>query len=366
MALSNAPKVLFLDTIKLAKPQLSSFSKIANVIVCPVFLDLVVSPDGIQPNTSKTREEFLHDLGTKYKDVTGIYRHFKASESIKTTGRFDEELVSKLPSSLKFIAHNGAGYDQTDTAIFLLLGAIRNFSRALLHARQGTFNSQLPLSHDPEGKVLGILGMGGIGSALARRAKPFGLKVQYHNRRRLAEEKERETGATYVESMDQLLATSDIVSLNLPLTDATKHLISDDSFSKMKPTSILINTARGPIVDEAALVRALESGKIAGCGLDVYENEPQITKELLDHPNALCLPHVGTVTVETQTEMEAFQSRRICYIPYRRSTSFDKAVVFQRQSNVSPAYISFADGYYFDLGIIIMKFNFTPDWNILV
>ncbi|KIR51565.1 2-hydroxyacid dehydrogenase [Cryptococcus gattii Ru294] len=319
MALSNAPKVLFLDTIKLAKPQLSSFSKIANVI----------------PNTSKTREEFLHDLGTKYKDVTGIHRHFKASESIKITGRFDEELVSKLPSSLKFIVHNGAGYDQidispcttrniqvsnvpsavdnatADTAIFLLLGAIRNFSRALLHARQGTFNSQLPLSHDPEGKVLGILGMGGIGSALARRAKPFGLKLQYHNRRRLAEEKEKETGATYVESMEQLLATSDIVSLNLPLTAATRHLISDDAFSKMKPTSILINTARGPIVDEAALVRALESGKIAGCGLDVYENEPRITKELLDHPNALCLPHVGTVTVETQTEMEAVCLRNL-------------------------------------------------------
>lgn len=153
--------------------------------------------------------------------------------------------------------------------------------------------------------------MGGIGSALARRAKPFGLKVQYHNRRRLAEEKERETGATYVESMDQLLATSDIVSLNLPLTAATKHLISDEAFSKMKPTSILINTARGPIVDEAALVRALESGKIAGCGLDVYENEPQITKELLDHPNALCLPHVGTVTVETQMEMEAVCLRNL-------------------------------------------------------
>lgn len=88
MALSNAPKVLFLDTIKLAKPQLSSFSKIANVIVCTLFLELVVSPDRIQPNTSKTREEFLHDLGTKYKDVTGIYRHFKASESIKVSTPF--------------------------------------------------------------------------------------------------------------------------------------------------------------------------------------------------------------------------------------------------------------------------------------
>lgn len=189
--------------------------------------------------------------------------------------------------------------------MFLLLGAIRNFSKALLHARQGTFNSQLPLSHDPEGKVLGILGMGGIGSALARRATPFGLKVQYHNRRRIEESKEKGLNATYVEDVETLLKTSDIVSLHLPLTPATHHLISDKQFAMMKPSAVLINTARGPVVDEKALIRALEAGEIAGCGLDVYEHEPSIPSDLLNHPNALCLPHVGTVTVETQQEMEA-------------------------------------------------------------
>ncbi|WVQ85769.1 hypothetical protein IAT38_007936 [Cryptococcus sp. DSM 104549] len=319
MAILGKPKVLFLDAIKLAKPQFNAFTKVATVV----------------PNTSTSREEFLEDLKTKYPDVTGIYRHFKASESIRVTGRFDEELVSRLPKSLKFIAHNGAGYDQidipscsshsiqvsnvptavdgatADTAMFLLLGALRNFSRALAHARAGTFNSQLPLSHDPAGKVLGIVGMGGIGSALARRAAPFGMTVQYHNRRRVSAEKEREIGARYVESLDELLATSDVVSLNLPLTAGTKHLISDAAFAKMKPTAVLVNTARGPIVDEAALVRALETGEIAGCGLDVYEDEPRITPELLEHPNALCLPHVGTVTVETQTEMEAVCLRNL-------------------------------------------------------
>ncbi|WWD20512.1 hypothetical protein CI109_104988 [Kwoniella shandongensis] len=319
MTISNTPKVLFLDSIKLATSQLKSFQKVATVI----------------PNTSKSREEFLSDLNTKYKDVSGIYRHFKASESIKITGRFDEELVGRLPSKLKFIAHNGAGYDQidipsctsrgiqvsnvptavdeatADTAMFLLIGAIRQFSLALSHARAGTFNSQIPLSNDPKGKVLGIIGMGGIGSALARRALPFGMKVQYHNRKRVSPEKEQEINAKYVDTLDELLSTSDVISLNLPLNDKTKHLISDSAFAKMKPSAILINTARGPIVDEAALVRALEEGKIAGCGLDVYEDEPRITQALLDNPKALCLPHVGTVTVETQTEMEAVCLRNL-------------------------------------------------------
>ncbi|KAK8850328.1 hypothetical protein IAR55_004245 [Kwoniella newhampshirensis] len=319
MTISNTPKVLFLDSIKLATGQLKAFNKVATVI----------------PNTSTNREEFISDLSTKYKDVSGIYRHFKASESIRITGRFDEELVSKLPLKLKFIAHNGAGYDQidipsctargiqvsnvptavddatADTAMFLLIGALRQFSLALSHAKAGTFNSKIPLSHDPKGKVLGIVGMGGIGSALARRAKPFGMTVQYHNRSRVSPEKEQEMGVTYVESLDELLSTSDVISLNLPLNAKTKHLISDSAFAKMKPSAVLINTARGPIVDEAALVRALQEDKIAGCGLDVYEDEPKITPALLKHPKALCLPHVGTVTVETQTEMEAVCLRNL-------------------------------------------------------
>lgn len=188
--------------------------------------------------------------------------------------------------------------------MFLIIGALRQFKSAMAAAEEGQhFNSRLPLSNDPKGKILGIVGMGGIGSALARRARAFGMVVQYYNRRRLPVHREAELAATYV-SFDTLLETSDVVSLNLPL-GSNKHLISDAELRKMKSTAVLINTARGPIVDEAALTRALYSGEIAACGLDVYENEPHITPELAAHPHALCLPHVGTVTVETQTTMEA-------------------------------------------------------------
>ncbi|ORY26044.1 2-hydroxyacid dehydrogenase [Naematelia encephala] len=318
---SAKPQVLFLDSIKLAKDELESFQQIGNVV----------------PMTSTSRSEFISDLGEKYAGATGIYRHFKASESIQVTGRFDAELVSKLPSSVKFICHNGAGYDQididactsrgiqvsnvpsavddatADTAMFLLIGSLRQFNSALAASRDGTFNSLLPLANDPKGKLLGIIGLGGIGTALAKRARPFGMTIQYHNRRRLPVEKEAELGVKYVPTLDELLETSDVVSLNLPLNANTKHLISDSAFKKMKSSAVLINTARGPVVDEAALVRALQAGEIAGCGLDVYENEPHITPELLAHPQALCLPHVGTVTVETQTEMEAICLRNLAH-----------------------------------------------------
>ncbi|WVQ70489.1 hypothetical protein IAR50_000008 [Cryptococcus sp. DSM 104548] len=319
MTLTRGSKVLFLDSIKLAKTQLAAFKKVATVI----------------PNTSSTREEFIKDLGTKYKDVSGIYRHFKASESIKITGRFDQELISKLPQSLKFIAHNGAGYDQidipsctsrkiqvsnvptavdgatADTALFLILSVLRQFPLALAHAQAGTFNSAIPLSNDPKGKILGIVGMGGIGGALAGRARALGMEVIYYNRRRVDIEKEKRLGAKYVDTLEELLKTSDVISLNLPLTSATHHLISTPQFGLLKPTAVLINTARGPIIDELALIQALKENKLAGVGLDVYENEPKIPRELLEDPRAVCLPHVGTVTVETQEEMEAVCLRNL-------------------------------------------------------
>lgn len=186
--------------------------------------------------------------------------------------------------------------------MFLLLGVLRQFSKALASAQAGTFNSPLPLSNDPRGKVLGILGMGGIGRALAKRAKAFGMAVKYHNRNRLGAE--LEGGAQFV-SYDELLRTSDVVSLNLPLNAKTKHLISTSAFEAMKQSAVLINTARGPVVDEEALIAALEKGEIAGAGLDVYENEPKIPEALLKSPKAFCLPHVGTLTLETQEAMEA-------------------------------------------------------------
>jgi glyoxylate reductase len=195
-----------------------------------------------------------------------------------------------------------------DTALFLMLGSLRQFNVALAQAQAGSFHRGLPLSSDPQGKLLGILGMGGIGRALAKRARALGMTVQYHNRNQLSEDLEQ--GAKYV-TRDELLSTSDVVSLNLPLNAATKHTISTPEFKSMKPSAVLINTARGPVVDEKALITALESGEIAGAGLDVYENEPQIPAELLRHPRAICLPHIGTLSYETQKEMEAFCLRNI-------------------------------------------------------
>ncbi|BEI87170.1 hypothetical protein CcaverHIS002_0705160 [Cutaneotrichosporon cavernicola] len=310
------PRVLMLDPINLAKAELATLEKEATLI----------------PLKSSDRASFINDLKGDYNGITGIYRHFKGTGSINVTGRFDDELVAALPSTLRFITSNGAGYDQisvepcsargiqvsnvpsvtdnptADTATFLLLSVLRQFPTALTEARAGSFHKNLPLSNDPHGKVLGILGMGGIGRAFAKRAKALGMTIQYHNRNRLPEDLEQ--GAKYV-SRDELLSTSDVVSLNLPLNAHTKHTISAPELKAMKKSAILINTARGAVVDEPALIAALESGEIAGAGLDVYENEPTIPKQLLQHPKAVCLPHIGTLSYETQKEMEAFCIRNL-------------------------------------------------------
>lgn len=185
------------------------------------------------------------------------------------------------------IAVDGA---TADTALFLLLGALRSFGPAQAALRAGTFNAGLPLSNDPKGKLLGIVGMGGIGRAFATRARAVGMDVQYYNRTRLSPELEQ--GAKYV-GFEELLTTSDVVSLNLPLNAKTKHIIGTKEFEMMKSSATLINTARGGVIDEKALVAALESGEIAGCGLDVYEDEPTISAGLVSSPKAFLLPHVG-------------------------------------------------------------------------
>lgn len=202
-----------------------------------------------------------------------------------------------------------------DTALFLLIGAMRRFPLAMAHLRAGSFNQQFPFrtASDPEGKVLGIVGAGGIGQALAKKAaNALGMQVIYHNRRQLSNEQEMAgmqsgTRMNYCASLDELLAKSDAVSLNCPLTPETRHLISDAQFAKMKRTAVLINTARGPVVDEEALVRALQQETIAGAGLDVYEHEPKVGEALraLGETRALLLPHVGTLSLQTQTAMEA-------------------------------------------------------------
>jgi glyoxylate reductase len=161
-----------------------------------------------------------------------------------------------------------------------------------------------------QGRQLGIVGMGDIGQAMARRAKAFGMKIAYSNRKPAAPEVEAELAATYM-SMDELLATSDIVSLNCPYSPATHHLINEAALAKMQPHALLINTARGPIVDEAALAAALHAGVIGGAGLDVFELEPTVHADLLTCDNAVLIPHLGSATVETRNAMATLAAKNV-------------------------------------------------------
>jgi len=160
------------------------------------------------------------------------------------------------------------------------------------------------------GKTLGIVGMGRIGQSLARRALACGMKIVYNNRNRLSDELESLYHAQRME-LTELLQSSDVISMHTPLTDETHHLINRDRLQLMKPTAILINTARGPVVDEAALVVALQQGTIAAAGLDVFENEPAITPELFLLDNVVLAPHNGTGTVDARMEMSRFVSQNI-------------------------------------------------------
>lgn len=260
---------------------------------------------------------------------------YRTFESFEVMGRFDAELLAVLPTSLRFICHNGAGYDQIDVAactargvqvsntptavdeatadvhIFLLIGAMRNLAPTLSSIRAGHWrgiNGPPPLGHDPEGKTLGVLGMGGIGRTVAHKAHAaFGMKIHYHNRNRLAPEVEAALGgAVFVPKLADLLATSDVLSINVPLNKHTHHMIGAEQFAQMKPGMVVINTARGAVVDEQALVDALSSGRVAAAGLDVFEFEPQVHPELLTSDKVLIVPHMGTSTVETETKMEVW------------------------------------------------------------
>lgn len=271
------------------------------------------------------RQQFLEQCHAGgFDDVIAILRTF---DSVKRLGPFDRELIQALPESLKFVCHNGAGYDQVDvsactdrgirvsntpsvvddatadTNMFLILGALRGFNSGMMALRERQWRGKpLPaLGHDLEGKLLGILGMGGIGRNLRDKAQAFRMRVQYFNRNRLSPELER--GAEYVD-FDHLIQTSDVISLNLPLKESTRRIISTNEFAKMKPGVVIVNTARGAVIDEAALVEALDSGHVFSCGLDVYENEPDIHPGLVENARVMLLPHLGTWTFETQRAME--------------------------------------------------------------
>ncbi|KAM0122990.1 glyoxylate reductase [Aspergillus fumigatus] len=307
------PKVLLLGSIVHAHKTWQSLSEIAELIT----------------PTATNRAEFLQECRSgKLDGVVAAYRTF---DSITITGFIDEELVNALPRSVSFLAHCGAGYDQIDvhacsarnpplrvsnvpTAVddatadvnmFLIIGALRNFNAGMQALREGKWRGQpLPaLGHDPEGKVLGILGMGGIGRNLKKKAEAFGMRVIYHNRRQLSEE--LAAGA----ELSILALAGSFCGLcmrdsNHPEKKHTRHIISKAEFEKMKDGVVIVNTARGAVMDEEALVQALDSGKVYSAGLDVFEEEPKVHPGLIRNPNVLLVPHMGTWTVETQTAME--------------------------------------------------------------
>jgi lactate dehydrogenase-like 2-hydroxyacid dehydrogenase len=284
----------------------------------------------VLPFTSKSRDEFFKDLQGKYSEVVAIYRHNDSANSI---GVFNAELISKLPQSVKYICHNGAGYDQIDikaatergiqvshtpgavddatatTAMFLILSSLRQYWRAEVNARNGKWKSGLKPASDPEGKTIGIVGMGGIGSVVAKRCIAFDMKVIYYNRKPIQPTPSFE--CEYVSSLEELLKRSDVVSLNLPLNKNTQSSFGKEQFAQMKDGAVLVNTARGGVVDQEALIDALKSGKLASAGLDVFPNEPEIDERLVAMDNITLLPHMGTETKDTQHKMEALTLRNI-------------------------------------------------------
>jgi len=246
------------------------------------------------------------------------------------TDRIDAPLLAQAGERLKLIANYGSGIDNVDVAtarqrgvlvsntpgsttddtadmaMALVLAVTRRIPEGLAAMQAGTWEGWAPtafLGGRIAGRRLGILGMGRIGQAVATRARAFGMQVHYHNRHRLHPEIEAEHEATYWESLDQMLARMDVLSINCPHTPATFHLINARRLKLMKPEAVIVNTSRGQVVDENALTRALRAGEIAGAGLDVYEHGTDVNPRLRELPNVVLLPHMGSATREARLEM---------------------------------------------------------------
>ncbi|MDH3335379.1 MAG: D-glycerate dehydrogenase [Rhodospirillaceae bacterium] len=196
--------------------------------------------------------------------------------------------------------------DTADMTMALILSVPRRLVAGEKVLREGKWKGWSPtwmLGHRIHGKRLGIIGMGRIGRAVAKRAKGFGLSIHYHNRNRVHADVEAELEATYWESLDQMLARMDIISINCPHTPATYHLLSARRLKLLQKHAYIVNTARGEMIDEKALIKMLKDGELAGAGLDVYENEPNINPKFLDLENVTLLPHMGSATIEGRADM---------------------------------------------------------------
>jgi glyoxylate reductase len=252
------------------------------------------------------------------------------------TEKVDGEVMDAAGDGLKVVANMAVGYDNidveaarergvvvtntpgvldettADVAFMLMLAAARRLGEGERLLRAGKWEWWGPKQLrglDVWGKKLGILGLGRIGRAVARRARGFGMEILYHNRSR-KEDAEKELGARYLELQD-LLGESDFISIHTPLTDETRHLIGAKELERMKPGAVLVNTSRGPVVDEGALADALENGRIFAAGLDVYENEPEVHPRLLELENIVLAPHIGSASIETRDRMATLAAENL-------------------------------------------------------
>jgi glyoxylate reductase len=288
-------------------------------------------PESIETRMMELFDTRLND-GDQPMSKAALIDAVKTAEILvpTVTDRIDASVLAHAGPELKLIANYGTGVDHidieaaysrgitvtntpgvltddtADMTMALILGVARRLAEGERLARSGEWQGWSPtsmLGHRITGKRLGILGMGRIGTAVARRSRGFGLSIHYHNRRRVHESIENELEATYWESLDQMLARMDIISVNCPHTPATFHLLSARRLKLLRREAIVVNTSRGEVIDEAALTRMLRDREIAGAGLDVFEHEPAINPKLRELDNVVLLPHMSSATIEGRLDM---------------------------------------------------------------
>ena len=288
------------------------------------------------PEPVETRLKELFDVTLRDHDTP--MSRAELVDAVKTcdvlvptiTDKIDAGLLGQAGENLKLIANFGAGIDHIDVetarqrgilvsntpdvvtedtadmAMALLMAVVRKIPQGLQAMQSGEWTGWSPsayLGGRLGGRRLGILGMGRIGQAVARRASAFGMQIHYHNRRRLRPEIEDTLGATYWESLDQMVARMDIISINCPHTPSTFHLMNARRLRLLKPSAVIVNTSRGEVIDENALTRMLRANELAGAGLDVYEHGTDINPRLRELENVVLLPHMGSATLEGRIEM---------------------------------------------------------------
>jgi glyoxylate reductase len=289
-------------------------------------------PDVVETRLKELFNTRLNDADKPLSQAELVAAVSQAEVIVPTvTDRIDKGVINQAGDQLKLIANFGNGVDNIDvetatargitvtntpgvltedtadmTMALILAVARRIIEGSRVIGPENSWQGWSPtwmLGHRIWGKRLGIVGMGRIGTALARRAKAFGLQIHYHNRKPVHASVEDSLEATYWESLDQMLARMDIVSVNCPHTPATYHLLSARRLKLMRPDAIIVNTARGEVIDEDALTRMLEAGELGGVGLDVFEHEPAVNPRLLKCRNAVLMPHMGSATIEGRVDM---------------------------------------------------------------